>query len=54
MQLCNDARARTWQHHRRLRRVDFDKRLIDRDGIADGDKPSDDLRLDETLADVGQ
>ena len=38
----------------RLRRLDVDERLVERDRVADGDLPRDDLGLGQALADVGE
>ena len=48
------SRVGARQFDDRLRGLDGDQGLIERDDVADGDLPVDDLRLDESFADVGQ
>jgi hypothetical protein len=53
VQFHHRARVRTRQFHRGLGRFDIDEWLVQRDDVTDVDLPGDDLRLDETFANVG-
>ena len=53
VQLHDRARVGARQLDGRLRRLDVDERLVQRDDVAHVDLPGDDLGLDETFADVG-
>ncbi|MBD2900810.1 hypothetical protein amrb99_98200 [Actinomadura sp. RB99] len=53
-QLGDHALERAGQLHDRLGRLDLHDRLVDLDGVAGLDVPLDDLRLGQSLADVGQ
>ncbi len=50
----DDTGERGRQLHDRLRRLEFDDGLVDRDLVTRRDEPGDDLGLGQALAEVGQ
>ena len=53
-QLAHGARERRGQLDQRLRGLDLDEHVVDRDAVARADPPLDDLGLGEAFADIGE